>query len=210
MSLKHNKKKKPTNGRWARGTSGNPAGRPVGSRNRSSVFYEQLLNGQGEALFQKAIELALAGDATALRLCLERISPPRKERTIDLPLPKVTDPQSVSAALASVMTAVGKGRITPGEAESLAGVLESQMRVVEVEDLARRVAELEKSPGSQAVEPLDRATLNWISRNYSNQTPGSGRTAEPHPEHRTGHQTDAEEAPPPAPGTSTTPSETTR
>lgn len=90
MSLKSNKKKKPNHGRWARGTSGNPAGRPVGSRNRSTVFYEQLLNGQGEALFQKAIELALAGDATALRLCLERISPPRKERTIDLPLPKVT------------------------------------------------------------------------------------------------------------------------
>jgi hypothetical protein len=145
-----------------------------------------------------------------LRLCLERISPPRKERTIDLPLPKVTDPQSVSAALASVMTAVGKGRITPGEAESLARVLESQMRVVEVEDLARRVAELEQAGGPRTVEPLDRGTLDWVSRNYSNQTPGSNRTAEEHPEHGSGHQSDAEELSSQAPCASTTPSETTR
>ena len=60
-------------GRWAKGTSGNPAGRPTGSRNKATLYFEELLDGQGEALIKKAVELSLKGDTTALRLCLERI-----------------------------------------------------------------------------------------------------------------------------------------
>src|ERR1700693_659671 len=55
------------------GASGNPDGRPKGSRNKSTLALEALLDGQAEALTQKAVELALAGDITALRLCLDRI-----------------------------------------------------------------------------------------------------------------------------------------
>src|SRR5690349_9638644 len=82
-----------TNGQFKKGNSGNPAGRPPGSRNRSSLFIEQLLDSAGEELVQKALDLASKGDTAALRLCLERICPPRKERPIDLPLPQITDAQ---------------------------------------------------------------------------------------------------------------------
>jgi hypothetical protein len=46
-----------------------------------------LLEGEAKALTRKAIELGLAGDTTALRLCLERLVPPRKDRPISLDLP---------------------------------------------------------------------------------------------------------------------------
>src|SRR4051794_17225119 len=78
-------------GRYSKGTSGNPAGRPAGSRNKSTLLSEEMLQGQAPAIIQKAIDLALKGDTTALRLCLERICPPRKERLIDLPLPLITE-----------------------------------------------------------------------------------------------------------------------
>ena len=94
---KQTETKSPGNSRWPKGISGNPAGRPVGSRNKSSIFLEELFNGQGEALVHKAIDMALKGDTTAIRLCLDRICPPRKERTIDLPLPPITDGQDLSA-----------------------------------------------------------------------------------------------------------------
>ena len=99
----------------------------------------------------------------------------------------MTDAKSVSAALASVVTAVAEGSITPGEAESLARVLETQMRVVEFEALAQRVDELEKAQTQppQATEPGDDSTMKWIASNYSNQTPDSGTTAEARPEHVT-------------------------
>jgi Family of unknown function (DUF5681) len=55
------------------GQSGNPAGKPKGARNRSTIAAETLLEGEAKALTRKAIELGLAGDTTALRLCLEGI-----------------------------------------------------------------------------------------------------------------------------------------
>ena len=62
-------------GRFAPGQSGNPAGRPRGARNRATQAAEAILSGEAEALTRKAVELALAGDVTALRLCLERFCP---------------------------------------------------------------------------------------------------------------------------------------
>jgi Family of unknown function (DUF5681) len=210
MSIEDVNPKRPANGLWRKGTSGNPAGRPTGSRNQSTVFFQELLNGQGEALIQKGIELSLKGDTRALGICWDRLLPARKERTIELPLPSVTDAKSVSAALASVVTAVAEGSITPGEAESLARVLEAQMRAVEFEALAQRVVELEKAQTQlpQATEPGGGSTLEWLARNYSNQTSDSGMIAEAHPEHSNGHDKDGEEQPPQAPGASTPLSET--
>jgi hypothetical protein len=104
-----------------------------------------MLDGQASAILQKAIELALKGDPTALRLCLERISPPRKERVIDLPLPQINKARDASVALTSILSGVAEGRITPGEAESLARTVHIHTQVMETEELARRVDELEKA-----------------------------------------------------------------
>ena len=63
---------------FEKGVSGNPTGRPRGSRNATTLALEALLDGQANALTQKAIDLALGGDMAALRLCLDAILPPRK------------------------------------------------------------------------------------------------------------------------------------
>ena len=63
--------------RFAKGRSGNPGGRPRGSINRSTRAAQLLLDGEATALSRKAVELALAGDPTALRLCLDRTVAPR-------------------------------------------------------------------------------------------------------------------------------------
>jgi hypothetical protein len=57
---------------FKKGRSGNPAGKPKGARHRATVAAEALLDGEAEGLTRKAIEMALAGDGTALRLCLDR------------------------------------------------------------------------------------------------------------------------------------------
>ena len=74
--------------KFEKGRSGNPSGRPVGSRNAATLAAEALLAGESEALTRKAIELALDGDATALRLCIERIVPKRNDRPIQFALPE--------------------------------------------------------------------------------------------------------------------------
>src|SRR3954463_15311418 len=79
MILKDDKQKKLTNGRWGKGTSGNPAGRPHGSRNQSILFFQELLNGEGEALIRKGIELSMNGDTRALSICWDRLLPVRRD-----------------------------------------------------------------------------------------------------------------------------------
>ncbi len=66
-------------GKFKKGQSGNPAGKPIGARHKTTLAVQALLDGEAESLTRKAVELALAGDITALRLCLERIAPARKD-----------------------------------------------------------------------------------------------------------------------------------
>jgi hypothetical protein len=113
----------------ARNTRGRPfgpgnAGKPKGARHRITRAAEALLDGEGEALTRKAIELALAGDGMALRLCLERILPPRKERPVEIELPGLTGAKDAVAASAALLAAVAAGEIAPGEAREVGRLLE--------------------------------------------------------------------------------------
>src|SRR5215203_3199646 len=87
---------------FKQGQSGNPSGRPVGARNRATLAMESLLDGEAEAITSKAIELAKKGDGPALRLCMERIMPARRDRPTAIKLPKLeraADAVKANAAL---------------------------------------------------------------------------------------------------------------
>ena len=62
--------------RFRPGTSGNPSGRPAGSRHKTTLAIEALLDGDAEKLTRKAVDMALGGDTVALRLVMDRIAPP--------------------------------------------------------------------------------------------------------------------------------------
>lgn len=130
---------------FKKGKSGNPDGRPQGSRNKATIALEALLDGQAEALTQKAVELALDGDMAALRLCLERIIPPRKSRPIEIELPPVETAGDITAAHSAVITAMAKGELTPDDAKAVAGVLDAKRRSVEAVELEKRIDILESA-----------------------------------------------------------------
>ncbi|KAF0232767.1 MAG: hypothetical protein FD177_2249 [Desulfovibrionaceae bacterium] len=130
---------------FPKGTSGNPKGKPVGTRHKATRAALALLEGEGEALTRKAVEMALAGDTTALRLCLERIAPPAKDRTIDpdaVELPELL-PENMIAASAAVLRSVVAGKLTPLEGVALAGLIEGHRKTIEIVDLETRLAALE-------------------------------------------------------------------
>lgn len=129
--------------RFPPGVSGNPAGKPKGTRHRATMLAQELLDGQAEGLAQKAIELAMAGDVVALRLCLERLVPPRRDAPINLALPPINSPSDLLAASAAVLAAVAEGSLTPGEAQAVAGLLEAHRRSVELVDIESRLQALE-------------------------------------------------------------------
>src|SRR5882724_9874948 len=90
---------------FQKGRSGNPAGRQRGCRNRSTLAAEILLEGEAEALTRRAIELALEGDTTALKLCLERFVPQRKSRAVNFDLPPIERVEDLGAAIGAVLQA---------------------------------------------------------------------------------------------------------
>jgi hypothetical protein len=137
------------NGRWSKGISGNPAGRPHGSRNKTTLALEALLEGAAEKLVQKATQMALEGDVMALRLCLERLLPVRRDRLIQLDLPPAKSATEISTALAAILDAVGEGQITPAEGETIARILSAQTDVLTTEELERRLEELERRSGDK-------------------------------------------------------------
>jgi hypothetical protein len=130
-------------GRFLKGCSGNPAGRPPGLRNAAALFAERLLDGEAEALTRKAVEMALAGDGRALRLCLERLIAPRRERPVPIGLPPLRDPADLAAVMAAVAAGLRRGELSAGEAGDLARVVEIFLRAIEASDFERRLQALE-------------------------------------------------------------------
>jgi len=141
--------KKPENtgrkqdGRFSDGVSGNPKGKPHGARHKVTRAIEALLEGQHEALTQKAIDLALAGDGPALRLCLDRLAPPRKDAPISIALPSVRSVEDALEASAVVLTAVSSGDVTPDEAGRVMALLTAHRQIIETGELEKRIAALE-------------------------------------------------------------------
>ncbi|KRR06203.1 hypothetical protein CQ12_11495 [Bradyrhizobium jicamae] len=129
---------------FQKGQSGNPEGRPKGSRNATTLALEALLDGQATALTQKAIDLALTGDIPALRLCLDRILPPRKDRPVTFTLPEIKSAQDASAVVSSVLEAVAAGEITPADAAEVGKLIDSYVKAYETAELAGRLERLER------------------------------------------------------------------
>ena len=116
---------------FTKGPSNRPPGRRAGSRNKKTLAAAILLEGEAEALTRRAVELALAGDPTAMRLCIERILPPCRERPVKFTLPPIENAADVSVAMNAVTSALARGIITPGEAERIANVVETFARAID-------------------------------------------------------------------------------
>ncbi len=121
---------------------GNP-GKPKGSRHRATQAIEAMLEGQQEALTQAAIDKALDGDVTALRLCLDRIAPPRKDAPVSFDLPEIETMEDAASAARAILRAVADGDVTPLEAAAVMAVVEQFRRTLETTEIERRIAALE-------------------------------------------------------------------
>jgi hypothetical protein len=132
-----------------KGRSGNPAGKPKGARDRATLAAEALLDGEAEALTRKAIELALEGDILALKICLDRILPPRRERAVALNLPTLRTPGDAGEVSAAILGAVTTGQLTLGEASELAKLVAVHVAALESSERYEDMAPI--FPGSNSL-----------------------------------------------------------
>lgn len=132
-------------GRNSDGTfgKGNP-GKPRGARHKATQAALALIEGEGEALTRKAIDMALAGDGVALRLCLERLVPPRKDAPVRFDLPAMEGAERAASAMGAILSGVANGDLTPSEAGALAGLVEGYRKALETSELEARLRTLEE------------------------------------------------------------------
>jgi hypothetical protein len=129
---------------------GRSAGRGTGSCNKTTAAAAALLAGESEALTRRAVELALGGDPTAMRLCIERVLPACRERTVNFALPPIESAADIAAAMKAVTSALAEGAITPGEAATIVAVVDTFVRAIETSDFDRRLQLLEDDFASWA------------------------------------------------------------
>jgi hypothetical protein len=127
----------PLTGRFVKGSGG----RPKGSKNRATIAVENMMEGEAEAITRRCIDLAKAGDPTALKLVMDRIAPVRKGRPLQ-GLARRANETSVEALLRGVL----EGELTPEEGKDVVGMIESAARIAATKALSDMRA--------QAVEEL--------------------------------------------------------
>jgi hypothetical protein len=136
-----------SDGRFRPGQSGNPAGRPKGARNRATLLAEALRDGEAEAIRDKLVDGALAGDRVLLKFCAERLfaRPGPAPIELDLAPGEESDPLAV---LAAATRAMADGEIAPAEAVAVARVVNTMAQLL----LARAEARLREAGKEEAEE----------------------------------------------------------
>ena len=125
-------------GKFIKGSSGNPKGRPA-----NSEAIRQLLEPRKEELVAKAISLALDGDTTALKLCLDRISSPLKQELSHVSIAGFDYTTGPLEKAELIFNAVSEGCISIEAAEMLLSALVTYSKIYEVIELEKRIEKLE-------------------------------------------------------------------
>jgi hypothetical protein len=135
--------------RFQPGQSGNPAGKPPGTRSKVLAELDRLGAEGAQKVLAAVLDAAQKGDMAAANIILKRCWPEFRGRPLRLELPGITNPTDVVTASAAVVAAVAEGRISPEEGQAVSAVIEIQRRAIETAELAARIEALERNAGSR-------------------------------------------------------------
>jgi len=88
--------------------------------------------------------MALEGDLTAARMCLDRILPIRRERRVSFDLPSINSAEDVVTAMRAIAAALACGELSPSEAADAGNFVGWHAKAIEVFDLEQRIILLEQ------------------------------------------------------------------
>jgi hypothetical protein len=108
-----------------------------------------LLEEYGEAIVHKALVLALQGDPPLLRTFLAYLLRRPEDRPVETGPLQIGNAEELSKTLENVLMKVASGKLNLGQAQGVATLLEGRRRVLETEELEKRVRVLEQLPESE-------------------------------------------------------------
>jgi hypothetical protein len=129
---------------WAKGQSGNASGKPVGAKNKATRMVQTIMERGAKEITEAVVDLAKGGDLSAAKIVIDRLLPPAKERPIFLTLPDTSTAAGIAEAQQAILQAVAAGDLLPGEAATMAGIVEARRRAVETQEFEARISALEE------------------------------------------------------------------
>ena len=123
------------------------AGRKPGSG--QAAHYRVMLEPYADELIEQVVARAKDGDMAALKLCLDRLCAPLRATDRLVIMEGMADAKELSDKGDLILDSVANGDITPTEASSLMNAISSQARIIEIDELERRVSELENRSESK-------------------------------------------------------------
>jgi hypothetical protein len=135
--------KRGTNGRFLRGQTGNPGGRPKGSRNHVHQAIDRLLADHAEDVIERIIRAAKQGDVGAMRLVIDRLTPPRRSRPLQLQgFPVIESLADCDTAMSIILSATAQDLVDLDQAKTLTELVEVKRKCLEAVQLEARLAAL--------------------------------------------------------------------
>lgn len=118
------------------GHSGNPQGRPPGITDKRSK-YRELFNARAPELINKAIDMALSGNALALKLCIERIAPKATDNHLEINLPaeQLDNPTYLLESGINLLQEIFSGKVSTEQGKRISSILENQRKLTETVEL---------------------------------------------------------------------------
>src|SRR5262249_39082473 len=142
------------NMRFQPGQSGNPAGRPRGSRNKRTILAEKLLEDRVGEVTTAAIDLAKAGDPIAVRVCMDRVAPRLRHRPLDFPLPQFVTRAAAPVAYSAIGQGLASGELDPEQAAVLMKIVREFTLALAAVERTRAAAPAAQTDDGETSESL--------------------------------------------------------
>jgi hypothetical protein len=125
------------------------AGAAVSSAHTSRSAQAQL-DRHAATLICRAIDLAERGNVVALRLCIERILPARKDRAVWFDLPPIESAADAAKIMGAVIAAMARGEVTPSEVNEIARPIDIFIKTLIAAKIETNVANLQTALESES------------------------------------------------------------
>jgi hypothetical protein len=136
-------KAKPRGRAFQPGVSGNPAGKPRGTRNRTSLLFQNRVDEKGLELIDAGIAMALAGDATIMKALLSVLIPARRER-VSLNLESIRTLGDAVEASAQILDGLAAGALSSSDGAIMNAALRQHTEMLALANIEERLKRLEQ------------------------------------------------------------------